>query len=263
MIRRKTIQLSAPLTTRWAAWAAQMVARHTRWADVQRLRLPLYARLCQTPLRLYQHRVSFHTQLNPQLKLSIAARGVWNIESTHTYAPQMVFLQSFAGLIEKSLRLEIERKGQRSKIRPPQPEFRLAAPAPLNRDGVQKVAMTLAIARTRTEQLASTFHRLFSIRQESEFTDVSRHLTRRMQRVDEVLASRPQMALRKEAPAVVTPAHAPSAAMQEQSSFERRGGPQTAQAIAAPALNVEHLADQVLKQIDRRVIARRERMGQV
>jgi len=35
------------------------------------------------------------------------------------------------------------------------------------------------------------------------------------------------------------------------------------QATTMPALNVDQIANQVIQQIDRRVIARRERMGQI
>lgn len=262
MIGRKTIQRIPGIKTRWAAWVSQLLARHERWTDAQRLPFQLHVRLCRTPLLLYQRWLSFHTQVHPQLNLSIAACGVWNIATTDAYAPQMVFLQSIGSVIQKSLLLETKRRAQRSGVLPQQFEFRKAAPAPLKVDRPQ-LAMTLATARMRTEYLSSILHHNSWMRQESEFTQVSRRLTQRAQRVNEVSPVGPQMSLRKETMVTAASTRSASETMQEHSSFERKGSPQTVPAMVVPQLNVEQLANQVLKQIDRRVIARRERMGQV
>lgn len=123
--------------------------------------------------------------------------------------------------------------------------------------------MTLAIARTTSEHLSTTLNRHFSIRREADFQEVSRRLTQRVRRVNEVSTVNPPMALRLAAANRVTPKHVSSEAMPEPNSFEKRSSPQSVPAMSMPALNVELLADQVLKQIDRRVVARRERMGQI
>lgn len=263
MMRRKTIQPIPCLKSRWTAWASRLAANRGRWTDAQRLSLPLYVRWGRTPLRLYQRWLSFHTQIHPQLRLIVAASGVWNIGSTDASAPQMVHLQSFAASIQKALALQTESRIRLLDGSPQKLENLKSTPAPSRKESAQAAAMTLAASRTRTEHLSSMFHRNISIRRESEFTEMSRRLTQRSQRVNEAAVVGTQMALRKEAPVAAMQAHAPSEPAQELSLLERRSSPRTILPMARSPLNVEQLADQVLKQIDRRVIARRERMGQV
>src|ERR1044071_3605550 len=262
MKKRKNIRPVPVMASRWTAWASQLTARRARWTDASRLPLPLHATLGRTLVLLSQRWSSFQTQLQPQLKLSISACNVWNIEPANVYAPQMIFLKSFAGLIQRSPVLETERKTQQAVARQTLLEFRRALNEPFVKESVPQVAMTLAIARTRAEHLSTTRQRHFSIRQEADFTEVSRRLTQRLQRTHEESVIRQPMALRKEAPVGAMPNKVSAEAMTEHGSFERRSSQQSIPAMAMPELNVEQLANQVLKQIDRRVIARRERMGQ-
>jgi hypothetical protein len=263
MKRRKKIHPVPVITSRWTAWATQLASRRARLPDAPRLPLPLHATLGRTLVLLYQRSAAFQTLLQPQLKLSISGSSAWNIGTTNVYAPQLVFLKSLTSFIQRSLTSITERDTQQAVARPAIFEFRRAMPAPFPQEVLPQVAMTLAIARTRAEQLSTTLQRHYSIRQEADLTEVSRRLTRRLQRVHEVSVIRPPMALRKETSPGAMPKHLPSEAMAEQGTFERRGSSQSVQAMAMPALNVEQLASQVLKQIDRRVIARRERMGQI
>ncbi len=262
MRQRKNIHPVPIMASRWTAWASQLAARRERWTDASRLPLPLHATLGRTLVLLSQRWLSFQNRIQPQLKLSISACNVWNIGPANVYAPQMAFLKLFAGFIQRSLVLETERNRQQAVVRQTLFEFRRAVSAPFVKEDVPQVAMTLAIARTRAEHLSATFQRHFSIRQEADLTEVSRKLTQRLQRTHEESVIRSPMALRREALVGATPKKVSAEAMPEHGSFERRSSQQGVPAMAMPELNVEHLANQVLKQIDRRVIARRERMGQ-
>jgi hypothetical protein len=264
MRTRKTIRPAPAAATRWAAWASQLAARRGRVTAAWRLPLPLYVRLSRAPLALYQRWLTFCTQVQPRIKISVAWREGASPAPANVYAPQMLFLQSFAGIFRRTLRPEAERRAQGAAGLPPQAlEFRRPSPAPPARETPSRPAMTLAVAPARAAQLSSVLHQHFSTRREAVVTEVSRRLTRRVRRVDEVPVFRPAMALvRKEAPAAA-PNRPPFEAAAGQSPFERQSGRHTLPAAAVPELNVERLADQVLKQIDRRVVARRERMGQI
>jgi hypothetical protein len=101
------------------------------------------------------------------------------------------------------------------------------------------------------------------MRQELRLTEISWRLTQRNWRVSEVSMASRHIAFRNEVRPPVVPHPMPAVAMEERISIEGRSRPPIAPAIAVPVVNVEQLANQVIKQIDRRIIARRERMGQV
>ncbi|HJU56193.1 MAG TPA: hypothetical protein VJ715_16540 [Pyrinomonadaceae bacterium] len=264
MRTRKTIRPAPFAATRWAAWASQLAARRERVTGAPPLSLPLYVRLCRAPLVLYQRWLTFCAQVQPRIKISVAGREAASHAAANVYAPQLMFLQSFVGLFRQRLRSEAERRAQGAAGLPPQSfEFRSPTPVALTRESAGRPAMTLAVAQARVERLSSTLHQHFFTRQEAMVTEVSKRLTKRVRRVDELSVFRLAMSLRKETPAGL-PKQLPSEAAYEQSSFERQQGRHVLHAATpAPELNVERLADQVLKQIDRRVIARRERMGQI
>jgi hypothetical protein len=262
MRKRKNIRPVPVMASRWTAWASQLAARRARWTDASQLPLPLHATLGRTLILLSQRRLSFQTRIQPQIKLSISGCSVWNIETANVYAPQSVFLKSFAGLIRRSLLLETERSVQQAVVRQTRLEFRRAVSAPFVKREVPQAALAYAIARTRAEHLSTILQRHFSIRRRADLTEVSRQLTQRLQRTHEDSVIRAPLALRRETSVRAASKYVSLEAMPEHGSFERRSRQPSAPAAAMPELNVEQLANQVLKQIDRRVIARRERMGQ-
>jgi hypothetical protein len=71
------------------------------------------------------------------------------------------------------------------------------------------------------------------------------------------------MALRKESASPVASKLPPVEVLAERRLFEQQVRRIGDAAAATPAVSVEQLTSQVLQHIDRRVIARRERMGQV
>jgi hypothetical protein len=266
MRTRTTVRTPPAKGTRWAAWASQLLARQRRWAGASPSTLLLHVRSCRAPVLLYQRWLSFRTRVNPQLKMSVAARGAWHVTSTDVYAPLMLFLQSLGQLLQRSLSPETKRGSQQAAASAQGLEPLPATPVRPTNAGARQAAMTLALARARDERRASPLHKHFTLGEKAVFTEVSRRLARRVRQAEEVFVSRPRISFRKEAEevaAAATPRSRPPEAAEEQSRFERRGGAYAAQATAMAELNVEQLADQVLKQIDRRVVARRERMGQV
>jgi hypothetical protein len=98
--------------------------------------------------------------------------------------------------------------------------------------------------------------------EEAGFVEASRRFTRRLRRVSEAGIDRPPLALRRDPAPPIAPARPSADVPMARRWFEPQTERQVELAAAAATVNVEQLASQVLKQIDRRVIARRERMGQ-
>jgi hypothetical protein len=109
---------------------------------------------------------------------------------------------------------------------------------------------------------STLIHRLRTVRRETEVTEISRRLAERVRRVPEALSPPAPMILRSEPQAVRPP---PS--FEEASAPTRWQDPPIRPSPVPPAaiapVNIDQLTAQVLKQIDRRVVARRERLGQV
>jgi hypothetical protein len=264
MQRRKAIRPLPVITSRWTAWAAQLASRHGRLTDVSRLGLVLLMPALARTLILHQQRwLSSSLRVQPQLNLSISATGVWNAGTNTVYSPQMTLLNLLSIAVAAS-----RTPGAASEVSrdvSPSTWFKNArrADAGIAHTSVPRSAMTLAIARTSTEHLTTTLSRRLSVRREADFKEVTSRLTERVRRISETDSIQPTMALRLPPANRVTPEHISSQAMGQTSSFEKRSSSTSGPAMTMPPLNVELLADQVLKQIDRRVVARRERMGQI
>lgn len=260
---RKSSPLAPAAATRWAAWAARLAARRGRRAGASALGLSLHVRAARVPILLYRRWLSFESRIYPQLNLSIAGRGVWNVAPANVYAPRMVFLQTFGGAFRHPPATEAGSTGERSSVPPGASGPGRAAPPRRGAETAPRLALTLAVARTRAEHVSSTLQRHYTTRRESAVTELAERLTRTTRRLEEVANVRPEMALRKEAPPAPAPRPQPSAWPAEQAASEGRARATYTAPPPMPELNVEQLASQVLKHIDRRVVARRERMGQV
>lgn len=119
------------------------------------------------------------------------------------------------------------------------------------------------------QQAGTALERRFSLR---ERVDAQFHSSTRAtenhhsHRTERVLPSPMVMTLRREHVAVTNPESRKAPAVQERSSAIARPGslpPSLQQAAAAAAINLDQMADHVIRQLDRRVVARRERMGRV
>lgn len=252
MKRRKTIRKLPVIGSRWSIWATQLTARLVRWTDFSGLTLilPLQG-LARTLLLVQQRWLSSYMQVQPRLNLSISSRNQQNFGSNNVYSSQLTLL--------KFLTPESQRSGTR------QPLFleRRGLTTGLAPQRGSQPAMTLALARTTSEHLSATLNRSFSLRRRDDVTEFSRLITQHTQRQVDVFMNRPPLALPVTAANRVAPRPIAWDAMPETSSFKRQSSFNAPPEMAPPNLNVELLADQVLKQIDRRVVARRERMGQI
>lgn len=196
----------------------------------------LHTRLSRTPAQLMQRWLSFHGGFHTFFNVVIDGRSTHSVQQLPTGARQMQF---------NSVRNLLRSHGLPAMV------------------AVQRAAR-LALTGLAPEQQHTLISRPYMrLRDHADQTPVSRLLARRLRRSSEESPRRMAMALRRESappaasrlPSIDLPA--------ERRLFEpqlRRTGEAAA---ATPAVNVEQLASQVLKHIDRRVIARRERMGQV
>jgi hypothetical protein len=291
MTTRKTIRSLSRTATRWTAWSSRLAARYQRWADATRRPLLLHARW-RMPALLMQRWCSFHADFHTLVNISAGGHGTRPRARPHAGASQMEFSPARSLLQRHGLQAAHQARQAEALAR--RLEFQRAAPTPAAA-GVLWGAMPAAIARTQREHLASTFgrhvspqyrsltfsphmppHHRFSVsptssilrrhellRHDAEPTQVSRLLARRLRRVSEAFPNMAPMALRKQPAPPVAPRLPPAEALTERSSFERRVPRPGDAPPAVPAVSVEQLTSQVLKHIDRRVIARRERMGQV
>lgn len=266
MRKRKTLRQLSVIASRWMAWASQLTARHGRWADVPTLPLVLSMPASSRMLLLQQKWLSSYLRIQSQLNLYFSPANVWR-GTTPLDAPHLAFIKpqikllSFIAAIRSSRMPGTVPRTQLASEHQTLLRSNRGVTASLTREKLPQLPMTLAMARTKAEHLSTMLHRHSSMRQEPGFTEVSSLLTRRVQRVSEVSLDRPQLGLRKEFQFVATP-QIPAEAMLEQGSFERRSSSHNVPSLAM-SVDVEQLANQVMKQIDRRVIARRERMGQI
>jgi hypothetical protein len=250
MKRRKPVSRINVMPSRSLAWATQLRQRYVRFADFQRLRMLLYVpALARTLVSLQQRWFTSLVHLHPQLNLSLKEQSVVNAWTNHVTAPRLTLLNVFslAHLAATSSSAHNELRRTRY-IR--------------DYEDHQRLALTLAINRTSSD-LTTTFSQKFHVQREARVREISTLLTQRVKRISEPAAPQTPLALRAPVASRATAAEPALEVMRSRDGFERRNAPVTMPAQASPAINVEMLANEVMKQIDRRVIARRERMGQI
>jgi hypothetical protein len=263
MKRRKAVNLIKPGPSRSLAWAARFQQRYVRFTDCSRLSMLLYVpALARTLIFLQQRLHAPLVNLHPQLNLSVNQKNVVNTWTNNVSTPQMtlVNLLSLANFIARADAGESRTPltGQPSSLAGDVRRTRYVS----EYDNHRRLALTLAVHRTSSD-LATTMNQKFQIQREAQVLELSTLLTQRIKRISEPAAVQTPMAFRAPAANRAIPAEPAIEAMRSRDAFERRSGPATMPSIVPPALNVEQLANEVMKQIDRRVIARRERMGQI
>jgi hypothetical protein len=231
----------------------RLKARHERWAEAPDLALVLLRRLGQLPIRIYQSWLSLHNRFDPNFSLSLVdAPATGQVERSVT---EQVFVHLFTQFEERHARLQ---NPARSTIL----GSRVARHSRLPRPVAPFVRQSMLPVSEQRLELSTGTDRQRADRRETKVTEISRRLAERVQRVPETLPQPAPMALRSEFRAV---RRAPA--------FEETSGPTRWQdppnrplrvpPTAVPPVNIDQLTVQVLKQIDRRVVARRERLGQV
>jgi hypothetical protein len=199
------------------------------------------------PAQLMQRWLSFHADFHTLVNVAIGGRGNHPLPRTPGGARQMQF-NPVRSLLQPH-GLQATQQARQADTPARRLEFRRAAALPAMA-AVHRAATLASIACAPEEHRTS-------------ISGLSRLLARRLRRVSEESPNGIPMALRRESAPPAASRLPPAEVLAERRLFEqqvRRIGDATA---ATPAVNVEQLASQVLKHIDRRVIARRERMGQV
>jgi hypothetical protein len=235
--------------------------RHERRAEAPDLALVLLRRLGQLPIRIYRSWLSFHNRFDSNFALSLV--GVRAAAQVERSMVEQIFIYS---LTRSAERYASPHDPARSIV----PGSRVARHRPLSRPVAPFARPTMLLAtRERLQlatrerlQLSTLIHWQRSVRRETEVTNLSRRLAERVGRLPEAPPPLAPMALRREPPAVRR-----LAAFEETSGPTRWQDPPNRLPPAPPAavspVNIDQLTAQVLKQIDRRVVARRERLGQV
>ncbi len=263
MKRRKAVKPIKVVPSRSLRWAARFQQRYVRFADYSRLSMLLYVpALVRNLFLLQQRRLLSLVNLRPQLNLSLNRKNIANTWANNVSAPQIT-LVNLLSLAKVATRAEA------SRSRTPVASASSSLPENVRRtryirdyDNHQRLALTLAVSRTSSD-LTTTFNQKFQIQREAELREVTTLLTQRLRRVSEPTVVQTPMALRAPAASRVTASEPSVEVMRSRDAFDRRSGHTSFPAIAPPAVNVEQLADEVMKQLDRRVIARRERMGHI
>lgn len=237
-----------------------MINRFTRIADPWRTRLPWPRYLRHSPLRTLRERMWFVSRLEPKVNVTLNLSNVNRVQ-TMAAPPSTVFLHRW--LATRTATLEVLRE-ETTQSAPPKlglPSVSmhpLASPARNPRPAYAVIRVTSARAEPAPGQPRTIAHSLLVTR-----------LAGRTRRSDEMASGAPGRVVRRNPPAAALESTASS---HETAGWgePHKGFPRMKPGFAmgstptpAPAVNVEQLTDQVLKQLDRRLIASRERVGRI
>src|SRR6185436_10451233 len=249
MKRRKAVNPIKVMPSRLVAWAERLQQRYVRFADCSRLSMLLYVpALVRTLIFLQQRRGLSLVNLQPQLNLSLNQKNVVNTWANMS-APQMtlVNLLSLANHAARAETGESRTSLARTSSSSPADEVRRTRYVK-DYNNHHRLALTLAINRTSSD-LATTMNQKFQVQREVQVRELATLLTQRVKRISEPTAVQTPRAFHSPAAARVSAAEPSVEVMRSRDAFERRSGLTTVPSIAPPALNVEQLADEVMKQL--------------
>jgi hypothetical protein len=274
VLRRQNSVCPVEVSERWTKWAKSLAER--RWQTPARLGV-LAMTVIQPPIHFYlrcQRWQSYAWRLCPQVNLSIAPilrETIW--KESPVLQQKQVNDGSFVGNNQKEPAVHKQNQwGQATPVI----SFASAhdrhgfTSRDIARGGEEPIGAS--ITRVWDTPLRKVFERIDEIesvkrlRRQSWLTHDSLQILQRVvhqgQRVEvksqEVTAVRHLLQRQLDRPALDL--NQTSFAHQSNSETNRRSWPQ---ATSAPAINIEQLTDQVVKQIDRRLLAWRERTGRV
>lgn len=267
MKARKPIREIRVAASRWMRWANDLRSRTRRRAEIMPAgllwRLPILARIVTV---LQQQNFFSSMAVQTQLNRSFLQQHAWNNRSTNFFqrptlnfkvAPAQTGAVRFrpkGGAASRPVEMQLM---LRPNLRWPSSREATPGPTPVNE----------AIARLRNENVATRLEQQFRVNRELQLTEVSRLLTQRTRRIvegAEELQVRPSMTLHREMAVSKATASSRQPTIRDW-DVDRKTSRADVAATAMPmgALDVERLTSEVMKQIDRRVIARRERLGQI
>ncbi|SRR5260221_9454456 len=236
--------------------------RITQWQRIEdrwRVRLPVPRYLRHSPLRAMRERFWFVSRLQPKVDVTV---NLAHILRVHTPAapPTTVFLHQW--LTAHTAAPEAARRDVAA--RSPQMSTPLMRMSPLARLQAASRPASVAIPALKPPSAPG----LASEGPARAIQVLVRSLAGRMRRMDDLTPAAAARVVRRNPDGAVS--EAISSAREVPGWLESRRGvppvePGGAPAAAIPplAVNVEQLTDQVLRQLDRRLIASRERMGRI
>jgi hypothetical protein len=232
-------------TAKWTAWATRFRSRFQRHAGALSQALLLHVRSSRTSLMIEERWLHPTFHFRPQFYWQTGGSQVSHI--SQTFSRQTSFLNMARVVLRTGV--------------PPETVLARSAPPPAR---VERTGTPIQMLNSTRHELATLLERRFLERRDSVSTQTTERLVHRLTRVERLGAIERTMTLRRDPVAamksVVEHISRPNAAALEQQG--RRSFPAPlAPRGDMPAINVDQLADQVIRQIDRRVIARRERMG--
>jgi hypothetical protein len=267
MKARKPIPEIRAGASRWMRWANDLRSRTRRRAQIMPAgllwRLPILARFVNV---LQQQNFFSSMVVQPRLHYSFLQQRAWNNRSTNFFqrptlnfkgGPSQTGVARFrpeggAAPRPVEMRLMLE-----PSLRWPSSREATSGPALVNE----------AMARLRTENVATRLEQQFRVNRELQLTEVSRLLTERTRRIvggAEDVQVRQPMTLHSEMPVSKAGASSRQPTIRDWDVDGKTSRVDVgAAAMPVGALDVERLTSEVMKQIDRRVIARRERLGQI
>jgi hypothetical protein len=242
-------------------WALQLIQRFGRFGEARHMQMLLCVPVAAGSLVLLQRRMTSFVRIRPQVNISIDQHNATNFWTTFN-SSQMTLLKVLS-LANDAKRARNDESFGRTTLRTSQVLEVLRSSRHVREvEHRQHVSQTLATRWSSTD-LSTMVSQKFLVQRETQFREVSTQLTQRLKRISELVVEPVPKALRTPQPNRVATAEVVAEMLKQRDVFQSpttaKHGPQVMQ----PPLNVELLADQVMKQIDRRVIARRERMGQI
>lgn len=232
---------SGQFTGRWTNWARSLAERHGR---ISFRHGALDMRVVEPLAQLYllcQRWQSYAWKLCPQIKLSIAPilrETIW--QGSPVLQPSQAHYPVEAN----------HKRGAAADSNGENPARLIAALAPSFPAPLRQV-----LHRLNEIESVARWHRQTLLVEESR--QILQRVVQQRQRVEEKM-QRPTIV--RQQPQNLAFAEAEREVMETQSRT-RAHPPAWPQAASSPAINLEQLTDQVVRQIDRRLVAYRERMG--
>jgi hypothetical protein len=233
--------------------------RFARLADPWRIHMPVLRYLRNSPLRTLRERMWFVSRLQPNVSVTVnLTRNVRN--EPGVIRPATVLLRQW--LTARTATVEVRREEARAAAIPPAP----AALSPLARRTPKRVIAEPAAVVIR---VAKPVRVEAAVLQPEISTVLVSKLAGRMKRIDDITPPPETRVVRR------IPAATPTESIATPRAGELPGEPGRPFAIPAPAfastqhtapssmVNVDHLTEQIIKQLDRRLIASRERLGRI
>lgn len=267
----------------WSAWARALLRRHGRIAQSYRLlEMALLVRSAPLIQRLHQQWLLASTQYFPRIHLAIQPilRHTGSRDLTQPSELRVITLPA-QGKAISTARFNYLTVQERRFL----PSTAISNTAGIVSADRRKLAaardarssggfidgntvhrpLQLVFQRLRQTDDLTVCHRRDSLVRKSLETQ-AREVMRRTQRFEHRIAETVVLTTRKVLPLTAQEAVAPAARAAQMAVSVPAGSAMPATPwppSAAPALNIEQLADQVVRHIDRRIIAARERMGRI